>query len=280
MAPEPSRLWMSSPPLAAAPYDQSVMWAVVVVCAVVGLLVGSFLNVVIWRVPRGESIVSPPSACPKCGHRLRPYDNVPVVSWLVLRARCRDCGEHISARYPIVESITGLSFVVMALLVPMAALPGYLWLAAAGIALAAIDIDTKRLPNAIVYPTTAVVSLWLIGAALFTGDPSQALRALLGGLALMAFYLVLVLVYPAGMGVGDVKLAFVLGLSMAWLSWGALAVGAFAAFALGAMYGIGLMVASGAGRKTAVPFGPFMVGGTFVGISLGGTLSHWYAGLF
>jgi len=128
---------------------------------VLGLIIGSFLNVVVWRIPRGESIVSPPSACPRCGHRIRARDNVPVVSWLLLRARCRDCHAPISLRYPLVEAATGVLFVLVALRVGWSwAMPGYLYLAAVGLALALIDLDTHRLPNSLVlpaYPVTAVL---------------------------------------------------------------------------------------------------------------------------
>ncbi len=248
-------------------------------CGIFGLVIGSFLNVVIWRVPRGESIVRPPSACPKCGHQLRPYDNIPVLSWLVLRGRCRDCGEPISMRYPIIEALTAALFVAMALLVPPAALPAYLWLAGAGVALAAIDLDTKRLPNVITYPSAVIVGVWLIGVSLATGEPGQALRTLLGGLAFAGFFLLLNVLYPRGMGMGDVKLALPLGFALAWVSWATLLVGGFLAFLLGAVVGVGLMAAGRAGRRSALPFGPFMLIGAFVALVVGDSVADWYAGL-
>ena len=124
-----------APRLAPMPTATATLAAI---CGVFGLLIGSFLNVVIWRVPRGESIVRPPSACPACGHTLRPYDNVPLLSWMLLRARCRDCGAPISARYPVVELTTGVLFALMPFLVAVAALPAYLWLAGAGVALVVV----------------------------------------------------------------------------------------------------------------------------------------------
>lgn len=263
----------------------SVHAAVILIAAVFGLLVGSFLNVVIWRVPRGESIVSPPSACPRCGHRLRPYDNIPVVSWLVLRARCRDCGEPISARYPAVELLTAVLFAVMAAVVPLWVLPAFLWLAAAGVALSAIDIELHRLPNVIVYPSALVVGGWLVGAALLgatVGGESGgalALRVALSGLALFAFYLVLALIYPAGMGLGDVKLAFVLGMALGWFSWAYVGLGTFAAFLCGALVGIVIMIRGKGGRRTAIPFGPFMFLGALIAIVFGAPLLDWYAQL-
>ena len=257
----------------------SVTLVSAVVCGVLGLLIGSFLNVVIWRVPRGESIASPPSACPSCGHRVRTYDNIPVLSWLLLRGRCRDCGWAISARYPFVELLTSLLFVLMSLLVPLAVLPAYLWLAAAGVALGAIDLDTKRLPNALTYPTAVVVGLWLVIASILEGDPESALRTFVGGLSLGAFYLLLHLVYPRGMGMGDAKLAVSLGFALAWVSWASLLVGAFLAFALGAVVGVGLMLVGKAGRRSALPFGPFMLIGALVGLVFGNAVGNWYAGL-
>lgn len=247
--------------------------------AVLGLLIGSFLNVVIWRVPRAESIVSPPSACPSCGHPLRARDNVPVLSWLLLKGRCRDCGEPISKRYPLVELTTGALFAVMTLGVPVEALPAYLWLTAAGVALSAIDLDHKRLPNVIVYPTAVVVGAWLIGMSLVTGQPGLAVRTALAGVALFAFYLVLALVYPAGMGLGDVKLALVLGMALGWLSWSAVVIGTFLAFALGALVGVVVIAKGRGGRKTAIPFGPFMLGGALLAVFVAQPISTWYLSL-
>ena len=138
----------------------------VAVCTVFGLAIGSFLNVVVWRVPRKESVVSPPSACPACGAGIRGYDNIPVGSWLVLRGRCRDCAEPISARYPLVEAGTGVTFGLVAWMVgPSWGLPAFLYLAGISIALALIDLDTFRLPNAIVLPAYPVTAALLASAS-------------------------------------------------------------------------------------------------------------------
>lgn len=247
--------------------------------AVLGLLVGSFLNVVIWRVPRGESIVTPPSACPRCGHPLRSKDNIPVASWLVLRGKCRDCAEPISKRYPLVELATAVLFAVIALTVPLVVLPAYLWLTGAGVALTMIDIDHKRLPNVIVYPSAVVVGAWLVGASVIAGESGTAIRTLLAGAALFAFYLLLALVYPAGMGLGDVKLAFVLGMALGWLSWSAVVVGTFLAFLLGALVGLAVIAIRGGGRKTAIPFGPFMLAGALMAVFVAKPVSDWYLSL-
>lgn len=258
--------------------------AFIALAGVVGLAIGSFLNVVIWRVPRGESVVHPPSACPRCGHPIRERDNVPVVSWLLLRGRCRDCGNPISARYPLVELGTGVLFALTAWFAgPTWILPALLYLAAISVALALIDIDTKRLPDAIVLPSYLVALGLLAVASANPGGESDwpaYLRALVGGVALFVVYFVMVLVYPAGMGFGDVKLAGVLGLYLGWFGWGSLFVGWFAAFLLGGIFSIGLLVAGRAGRKSGIPFGPWMLLGAIVGIVAGAPLTSWYLGIF
>jgi leader peptidase (prepilin peptidase)/N-methyltransferase len=227
------------------------------VLACFGLLIGSFLNVVVWRVPRGESIVRPPSACPACHALIRPRDNVPVISWLLLRGRCQACGCAISRRYPLVEASTALLFVLVGLRLGVTwALPAFVYLAAVAVALALIDLDTHRLPNAIVLPSYAVIGVLLLLASWGSGDWSAMWRALIGCAAMYAFYFVAMVVYPAGMGFGDVKLAGLLGLCLGWLGWGALVVGWFAAFLLGGAYAVGLLAARKAGRRTGIAFGP------------------------
>ncbi|MBO9567617.1 MAG: prepilin peptidase [Cellulomonas iranensis] len=255
----------------------------VVVAAVLGLAVGSFLNVVVWRVPRDESVVRPPSACPACGHPIRPRDNVPVVSWLLLRGRCRDCGAPISVRYPLVEATTSVLFaLVVGWLGASWALPAFWYLAAVSVALFLIDVDVRRLPNAIVLPSYPVAFVLLALASANPGGPSNfsaLLRAVLAGAALLVFYVVLRVVYPAGMGLGDVKLSGVLGLYLGWVGWSAVVVGAFAAFLLGGVYGVALVVLRRAGRKSTLPFGPWMLLGAAVGLVAGPAVAGWYLGL-
>jgi leader peptidase (prepilin peptidase)/N-methyltransferase len=254
--------------------------ALVPACAVLGLLIGSFLNVVVWRVPRGESVAHPPSACPACGHPIRPRDNVPVVSWLLLRGRCRDCGARISVRYPLVELATAALFGLTAWrLGPVWELPAYLYLAAVAVALTLIDVDVRRLPNAIVLPSYVVGAALLLVPAVAAGQWDAYLRALLGAVVLFALYFALAFAYPAGMGFGDVKLAGVLGLYLGWLGWGELAVGAFFGFLLGGAWGVALLVAKRASRKSAIPFGPFMLGGALLAVFVGGALSSAYVDL-
>ncbi|MEZ5116905.1 MAG: prepilin peptidase [Candidatus Nanopelagicales bacterium] len=248
--------------------------------AVLGLVVGSFLNVVVWRVPRGESVVSPPSACPSCHHRIRARDNVPVVSWLVLRGRCRDCGARISARYPVVEAWTGALFVLVSLVVGITwTLPAWLYLAAVGTALALIDVDHHRLPDVIVLPSYVVAGLLLLLPAALDDQWSTYGRAWLAAAALFAFYFFIAFVYPAGMGFGDVKLAGVLGLYLGWLGWGEVIVGTFAAFLFGAVVGVIFARRNRSGRKTAIPFGPFMLLGVLFALLLGPEVVMWYTGL-
>lgn len=259
----------------------------VVLAVLVGAAVGSFLNVVVWRVPRGESVVSPPSACPRCGHLIRRRDNVPVVSWLVLRGRCRDCSERISVRYPLVEAATSVLFGLAAWWcwsqdAPWL-LPALTYLAAVSVALALIDLDVRRLPDTIVLPSY-VVALALLALASWApgqeSDWARLLHAAVAAAAMFVFYVALVLIYPAGMGLGDVKLAGVLGLYLGWIGWGAVLVGWFAAFLLGGLFAIGLLVAGRARRGSAIPFGPWMLLGAAVGVVVGEPLWHGYLGVF
>jgi leader peptidase (prepilin peptidase)/N-methyltransferase len=253
-----------------------VLLLVVVLSGIVGLAVGSFLNVVVWRVPRGESVAHPPSACPRCGHAIRARDNVPVLSWLLLRGRCRDCGEPIAVRYPLVEAATGALFASAAWFCWAGdrpwLLPALAYLAAVSVVLALIDLDVHRLPDAIVLPSYPVglallaLASWNPGGA---ADWSALLRAVLAAVALFAFYYVVRLVYPAGMGLGDVKLAGVLGLYLGWTGWGAVLVGWFAAFLLGGLFAVALLVAGRARRKSGIPFGPWMLLGAAVGVVVG-----------
>lgn len=245
-----------------------------------GLAVGSFLNVVIYRVPAGLSVVAPGSHCPKCGSSISNRHNVPVLGWIVLRGRCASCAERISPRYPAVELSTALLFVAvtfrMASLSLLPALPAMLYLAAIGVALALIDLDCKRLPNAIVLPSYPVLAVLLAGAAWWNHDMGALVRAIVGAAALFGLYLAIAFAYPAGMGFGDVKLAGLLGAATAFLSWPAFAIGAFAAFLFGGMVGIGVMALGHGGRKTALPFGPFMILGAFLAIFSSDTIWHTY----
>lgn len=263
---------------------------IVVIVTLFGLVIGSFLNVVIYRVPNGRSLL-PASRCPHCDYAIRPWQNIPVLSWLLLRARCAGCQTRISARYPLVETGTGLAFAAITCwLFPALAtqhplpwiltLIAYLQLAACTIALALIDIDTYRLPNTIVATTTLALLALLGAAAISRTDYQPLIRALIGGLALAAIYLTLRVLWKGGMGLGDVKLAIPLGAAMAWLSWGAYVTGAFAAFLYGGIFGILILAMRKGGMKSAIPFGPWMILGAWTGIFFGDTIAHWYLGTF
>ena len=235
---------------------------------VLGLIVGSFLNVVIWRVPRGESVVSPRSHCPGCGHagaaaRQRPgarlaaaqgpLPRLPGADQRPLPARRAGYGAAVRRWW---RCKVGLDW----------ELPAYLYLAAIAVALALIDIDDHRLPNAIVLPSYPVVATLLLLPSIASGDWGAYLRAAIGMVVLFAFYFLLVLIYPAGMGFGDVKLAGVLGLALGYLGWAELAVGGFLGFLLGGVWAVALIVVRRAGRKSAIPFGPFMLAGALLAI--------------
>lgn len=249
----------------------------------IGLAIGSFLNVVVYRVPAGLSLVSPGSRCPSCEHPVRARHNLPVLGWLILRGRCADCSARISVRYPLVELGTAVLFVVTALrlaqLHRLPAAPAYLYLAAAGVALALIDVGSHRLPDAIVLPSYPVLLLLLTGASTVSGDWVALLRGLAAGAVSLAVYLVIWFAHPAGIGFGDVKLAGLLGMALGYLSWAALAVGTFVAFAVGGLVGILLLAATARGRKTAIAFGPFMVTGVWVALLAGPAITGAYLGL-
>jgi leader peptidase (prepilin peptidase)/N-methyltransferase len=245
----------------------------VVLAGVVGAVVGSFLNVVIHRLPRGESLVHPRSRCPACGTQIAEYDNVPIVSWLALRGRCRHCGEPISPRYPVIELLTALAFVAVVL---VRGLDDDLILelpfVAALIALAGIDFDHKLLPNKIVYPLGAygVIATLLV-------ERDDLVEHLIAGAGAFAFLLAAVIAYPRGMGMGDVKLAGAMGLYLGASVIPALLV----AFLSGSLVGIAILAREGAAaRKKAIPFGVFLALGGIVGVLAGPELIDFYESNF
>jgi leader peptidase (prepilin peptidase) / N-methyltransferase len=239
-----------------------------------GLVIGSFLNVVAWRLPRRESLVRPRSKCPSCAAPVSAYDNVPVISWLLLRGRCRRCGEPISARYPVVEAVTAVLYVavVLALDGPREVVLGLL-LVTFLVPITLIDLDHRRIPNALTAPAAG-----LAVAAVALTEPSWLPEALIAGAAAGGFFLLAALAYPRGMGMGDVKLAGVLGLYLGR----AVAPSIFVALIAGVLVGAAIIARKGAaeGRKTAVPFGPFLALGGLVALFAGDGLVEAYLGRF
>jgi leader peptidase (prepilin peptidase)/N-methyltransferase len=243
--------------------------------ALFGLLIGSFLNVVAWRLPRGESLVKPRSKCPGCATQLKAIDNIPVLSWLLLRGKCRGCGERISARYPVVEAVTaalyvgvvaakwddvlqmGLGLVLVTFLVPIAV----------------IDFDLKIIPNKLTGP--AAVLAVALGAVL---EPSYLPEQLAAGAGALVFFLLPALIHNKGMGMGDVKLAGVLGLYLGR----AVVPGLFIALILGVVVGTAIIAMKGMseGRRTKVPFGPFMAIGGLIAFFVGSGLVNSYLDRF
>lgn len=269
----------------------SALVALAATLALIGIVIGSFLNVVVYRVPLGVSVAWPPSSCPTCGMEIKRRDNVPIISWMILRGRCRSCRSAISPRYPLVEFGTGAFFVVVAvefstsifhatttgmMLGGILALVAYLYLAAISVALALIDIDTHRLPNAIVLPSYIVGLALLIPSALASGQPERLVPALAGMVIAFVLYFLLWLVYPSGMGFGDVKLAGVLGLFLGYAGWPSLVVGLFAAFVLGGAFAIVLVALRKASRGSGIAFGPWMLAGAWVGLFVGGPVWAGY----
>ncbi|MGZ4205381.1 MAG: prepilin peptidase [Actinomycetota bacterium] len=245
----------------------------IALAALFGLIFGSFANVVVHRVPLKESIVHPRSRCQSCGTELRARDNIPVLSWLLLRGRCRYCGAPISARYPAIELLTAALFGLAAWRIrpatDLVAFPPLLWVL---VVLSFIDLEHKLLPNRIVGPSLAT-GVVLTGVAAALGPGAGAwVRALAGGAVAFGFFLLLAIISPRGMGMGDVKLSSVLGLALGYLGWGRLFVGLLLSFIAGAVGGIGLIAARKAGMKSEVPFGPYLALGTIVSILFGGPL--------
>jgi leader peptidase (prepilin peptidase) / N-methyltransferase len=246
------------------------------IAGLLGLAVGSFLNVVIHRVPRNESLIRPGSHCPQCGAAIRNRHNIPVLGWLLLRGKCADCAAPISARYPLVEAGTAALFVAVAARFGWSwPLPAYLYLAAVAIALAVIDLDVKRLPDAIVLPSYSVALLLLLPAMIAEHSWSAGARGLIAAAVLFAAFFVL----GRWIGGGDITLAALLGIYLGWLGWSSVAVGLFSGFMLGGVFAIALLIARRAGRKTKVPYGPFLLAGAFVAVFAGAPIWHWYSSL-
>jgi leader peptidase (prepilin peptidase)/N-methyltransferase len=234
-----------------------------------GAAIGSFVNVLAYRLPRHESLVKPRSRCPQCKTQIAGYDNIPVVSWMLLRGRCRHCRAPIPMRYPLVEALTALLFVAVGLrtgleytLLPALALTITL------VAAAETDLEHHIIPNRLM-ATSAVagVALWAIA------DAGRLPENLIAGAAAGGFLLAAAVAYPAGMGMGDVKLGGVMGLYLG----ASVAPALFIGFAAGALVGIAIVLArGGSARKQGVPFGPFLALGGIVALLYGPEIIDWY----
>jgi leader peptidase (prepilin peptidase)/N-methyltransferase len=239
-----------------------------------GMIAGSFVSVVAYRVPRGESIVGPRSQCPDCGSTIAAYDNVPVFSWLMLRGHCRNCHQPISARYPLIELGLGALFAAAAVVLrgdPAELALGFALLATLA-AITLTDLERRVIPNAIL----AVSAVAAIGIAVAM-DPSSLPERAIAAAGAGGFLLLAAVAYPKGMGMGDVKLAAVIGLYLGR----AVAPAMLIALAAGALVGVALMLRDGAeARKRAVPFGPFLALGAVVGLLAGNSILDWYLNTF
>jgi leader peptidase (prepilin peptidase)/N-methyltransferase len=244
---------------------------------VLGLVIGSFLNVCIYRVPRELSIVSPPSSCPKCNSPIKPWDNIPVISYLLLAGKCRKCGERISVRYPSVELLNGLLYVAVIFQFGIGwHTPLLFALVSAMVVITFIDLDFQIIPDAITLPGMII---GLAASHFIMPDPflkysqlgfvNSVIGLLAGG---VSFYVIAVL-SRGGMGGGDVKMMAMVGSFMGWKGvFLTTLVGSLA----GSVIGIGLMVFKGKGRKTKIPFGPFLAAGSLITLFLGRMILNWY----
>lgn len=265
---------------------------VLVAVAVCGLVTGSLVNVAAYRVPTGIPLRRA-SHCPQCTAPVRGWRNLPIASWIALRGRCQHCRARIPIRLPLVEAGTAVAFVVVAAWMlrhpgplgpasPWAAVllttVAYLYFAAVSILLALTDIDVRRLPDVIVLPSYPIAVALLATACLLAGEWSPLARGAVGLLAMVAFYGLPRLIRPDGVGGGDVKLSGLIGLHLGFLGWPELIVGAFAAFLLGGVHSVVLLVTRRGSASTTLPFGPWMLAGAWVGIFAGSALAGEYLG--
>jgi leader peptidase (prepilin peptidase)/N-methyltransferase len=272
--------------------------------AVLSMIFGSFGSVIAYRVPAriereghepteesrptdagrsvvDESILTGRSRCPNCGRIIGPVENIPVVSYLLQRGRCKGCGVRIPLRYPLIEIANGVLFALAArkfgLSIEAFLFAALFWVL---VVLTQIDLEYRLLPNRIVYPAFVVGWIGLVAAALVDGTPDRLVDAAIGAAIFGGFFFVVAFIYPAGMGGGDVKLGFVLGTFLGYLDGvAAVLVGMFLAFLIGSLVGVGVMLGTNRGRKAMVPFGPFLALGTILAIFIGGSIADWYTDL-
>jgi leader peptidase (prepilin peptidase) / N-methyltransferase len=252
------------------------LWVLIVGCALFGLAIGSFLNVVIVRVPDHESIVSPPSSCPYCHTPIAVRDNIPVVSWLLLRGRCRTCQATISVRYPLVELASAALFAGTAARFGYVwELPAYLALFAGLLALSWIDCEHLLLPRTIVYPLGLIVAVLLVVASAATDKWHSLLVGALSAVVWFVLFFLLNLFSPRLLGFGDVRLALVLGLSLGWLGVGYVLFGFVAGNFVGAVIGLALIAAKQIDRQQQIPYGVFLAAGAGIAVFAGPEVLNW-----
>lgn len=250
----------------------------VLLAGVFGFVLGSFLNVVIHRVPRGGSIVTPGSACPKCGKALAPRDNIPVLSYLVLRGRCRFCSTRISLRYPAIELVNAVIWV--GAMLRFASTETAIFVAAAGsvlIVLATIDLEHRRVPNVIVLPSTGGAIVWLVVVSAVSQRWDILSEALLGAFGSFLVLFVIATV-SGGMGFGDVKLAAFTGVVAGRFGWEVAFIAMLVGFFCGGIVGLVLLATRRVGRKSALPFAPALAAGALVAVFGNQSLSRWWLG--
>jgi leader peptidase (prepilin peptidase)/N-methyltransferase len=242
----------------------------IVGCGLLGLTIGSFLNVVIYRVPRDESIISPRSRCPSCAAPIKEYDNVPVLSWIVLRGKCRNCHARISPRYIVVELATGALFAGLAARMGYSwALPAFLVFLSALLALSSIDLELLILPKKIIYPSLVLVTLLVVLASGATHDWNRLGVAAICAAAWFAIFFAMNLASPRILGFGDVRLAPLLGVGLGWLGWRYAVLGFFAANFIGLVIGLVLIATRRMKRDQPIPYGIFLAAGAALAIYAG-----------
>lgn len=250
---------------------------------ILGLIVGSFLNVCIYRLPRNFSIVRPSSACPVCKNPIKPWDNIPIISFILLRGKCRHCGEKISIRYPLIELLNGIFYLSVFYFFGLGwhLLPLFAFVSAM-IVITFIDLEFQIIPDVITLPG---IVIGIIFASFLLPDPflkinptdtlvgftNSLIGLLLGG----GLFYIIAIVSRGGMGGGDIKMMAMVG---AFMGWKAVLMVTFIGSLLGSIVGIFLMLLKGKDRKTKVPFGPFLAIGSIITLFFGGTILKWYLG--
>ena len=252
------------------------MFFMSIIVGLLGLLIGSFLNVVIFRVPRGESIVTPGSHCPACGHALRAWELLPVISFIIQKRQCRNCQARISWRYPLVELLTGILFFLTAMTnlssqIGLVRLLLNLVFVALLIALSFIDLDTFRLPDVLTLP---LLGIGLLGGFLLQGSPT-GWESLLSALGAGGLFWCIARVYPQGMGLGDVKLIAALG---AFLGFPSIFLAVFVGSFVGAVVGIFFLFTGQKRFGQQIPFGPYLALGVILKLLWGSRIFDWYWG--